>query len=217
MAGWRNKDEGMNEAQVIALAGVFQAAALVRATATTGSQDAAALETSIASIMRIDVDEAADAFGGVARLRLGLETLVQQVDRAPGDLAASQIAVSVLRVERKLAARPSMLQALREGIEAIQRQVDHLGVTHVSVLARLSELYANTLSNLRPRVIVQGNPLYLQQPAQVERIRATLLAGVRAAVLWRQLGGSQWQLLFKRRQAVMLARGLLSRARLDGG
>jgi len=217
MAGWRNKDEGMNEAQVIALAGVFQAAALVRMTATTGSQDATALETSIASVMRIDVDEAADAFGGVARLRLGLETLVQQLDRTPGDLAASQIAVSVLRVERKLAGRPSMLQALREGIEAIQRQVDHLGVTNVSVLARLSELYANTLSNLRPRVIVQGNPLYLQQPAQVERIRATLLAGVRAAVLWRQLGGSQWQLLFKRRQAVMLARGLLSRARLDGG
>ncbi|MBN8739579.1 MAG: lysogenization regulator HflD [Lysobacterales bacterium 69-70] len=207
----------MNEAQVIALAGVFQAAALVRMTATTGSQDATALETSIASVMRIDVDEAADAFGGVARLRLGLETLVQQLDRTPGDLAASQIAVSVLRVERKLAGRPSMLQALREGIEAIQRQVDHLGVTNVSVLARLSELYANTLSNLRPRVIVQGNPLYLQQPAQVERIRATLLAGVRAAVLWRQLGGSQWQLLFKRRQAVMLARGLLSRARLDGG
>jgi len=207
----------MNEAQVIALAGVFQAAALVRMTATTGSQDATALETSIASVMRIDVDEAADAFGGVARLRLGLETLVQQLDRTPGDLAASQIAVSVLRVERKLAGRPSMLQALREGIEAIQRQVDHLGVTNVSVLARLSELYANTLSNLRPRVIVQGNPLYLQQPAQVERIRATLLAGARAAVLWRQLGGSQWQLLFKRRQAVMLARGLLSRARLDGG
>lgn len=207
----------MNEAQVIALAGVFQAAALVRTTATTGSQDAAALEATIASILRVDVDETADAFGGVAGLRLGLENLVQQLDRAPGDLAVSQIAVSVLRVERKLVARPAMLQTLREGIEAIQRQVDHLGVTHASVLARLSELYASTLSNLRPRVVVQGNPLYLQQPAQVERIRATLLGGVRAAVLWRQVGGSQWQLLFKRSQAVMLARGLLSRARLDGG
>lgn len=207
----------MNEAQVIALAGVFQAAALVRTTATTGSQDAAALEATIASILRVDVDETADAFGGTAGLRLGLENLVQQLDRAPGDLAVSQIAVSVLRVERKLVARPAMLQTLREGIEAIQRQVDHLGVTHASVLARLSELYAGTLSNLRPRVVVQGNPLYLQQPAQVERIRATLLGGVRAAVLWRQVGGSQWQLLFKRSQAVMLARGLLSRARLDGG
>ncbi|HSX61002.1 MAG TPA: high frequency lysogenization protein HflD [Tahibacter sp.] len=207
----------MNEAQVIALAGVFQSAALVRATATTGSQDAAALESSIASILRIDVDDAAGAFGGVARLRLGFETLVQQLDRNPADLAVSQIAVTVLRVERKLTGRPSMLATLREGIEALQRQVDHLGLTHASVLARLSELYANTLSNLRPRVVVQGNPLYLQQPAQVERIRATLLAGVRAAVLWRQLGGTQWQLLFKRSQLVMLARGLSSRARLDGG
>lgn len=206
----------MNEAQVIALAGVFQAAALVRATATSGSQDAAALEASVASILRVDVDDAAGAFGGLGNLRLGLEALVQQLDRSPGDVAVSQIAVTVLRVERKLSARPEMLQALREGIEAIQRQVDHLGVTHTSVLARLSELYANTLSNLRPRVVVQGNPLYLQQPAQVERIRSTLLAGVRAAVLWRQLGGSQWQLLFKRSQVVMLARGMLSRAKLDG-
>ncbi len=206
----------MNEPQVIALAGVFQAAALVRATATSGSQDAAALEASIASILRVDVDDAAGAFGGLGNVRLGLEALVQQLDRTPGDVAVSQIAVTVLRVERKLSGRPAMLQSLREGIEAIQRQVDHLGVTHTSVLARLSELYANTLSNLRPRVVVQGNPLYLQQPAQVERIRSTLLAGVRAAVLWRQIGGSQWQLLFKRSQIVMLARGMLSRAKLDG-
>lgn len=207
----------MNEAQVVALAGVFQSAALVRATATTGSQDASSLEASIGSILRIDVNDAAEAFGGVVGVRMGLEALIQQLERNPGELAVSQIAVSVLRLERKLSGRPSMLQALREGIEAIQRQVDHLGVVHTSVLARLSELYASTLSNLRPRVVVQGNPLYLQQSAQVERIRSTLLAGVRAAVLWRQLGGSQWHLLFKRKQVVMLARGLLSRAKLDGG
>lgn len=207
----------MNEAQVVALAGVFQSAALVRSTATTGSQDASSLEASIASILRIDVNDAAEAFGGVVGVRMGLEALIQQLERNPGELAVSQIAVSVLRVERKLSGRPGMLQTLREGIEAIQRQVDHLGVVHTSVLARLSELYASTLSNLRPRVVVQGNPLYLQQSAQVERIRSTLLAGVRAAVLWRQLGGSQWHLLFKRKQVVMLARGLLSRAKLDGG
>ena len=45
----------------------------------------------------------------------------------------------------------------------------------------------------------------------------TLRDAVGTAVLWRQLGGSQWHLLLKRKQMVMLARGLLSRARLDGG
>ena len=35
--------------------------------------------------------------------------------------------------------------------------------------------------------------------AIVSEIRAILLAAVRSAVLWRQLGGSYWDLLFARR------------------
>ncbi|MEO7063241.1 MAG: DUF489 family protein, partial [Dokdonella sp.] len=42
-------------------------------------------------------------------------------------------------------------------------------------------------------------------------------AAVRAAVLWRQVGGSQLRLLFRRRQYAMLARGLISRSTLDRG
>jgi high frequency lysogenization protein len=42
-----------------------------------------------------------------------------------------------------------------------------------------------------------------------------LLAAVRSAVLWRQVGGRQWQLLLHRRQCSMLARGLLTGTTLD--
>jgi high frequency lysogenization protein len=49
----------------------------------------------------------------------------------------------------------------------------------------------------------------------VEKVRANLLAAVRSAVLWRQVGGRQWQLLLHRRQCGMLARGLLTGATLD--
>ena len=204
----------MNEERVIALAGLFQAAGLVRAFATTGNGDAAALESSIASVLRLDADEPAAVFGGVAGVRYGLETLIAQIDDGVRDITITQIAVAVLRIERKLARRRAMLDALREGIVATQRQVDHLGVAHAAVLGRLSELYSATLSTLRPRIVVSGNPLYLTQTAHVERIRATLLAAVRAAVLWRQLGGNQWQLVFKRRQCAMLARGLLAGSQL---
>lgn len=204
----------MNEERVIALAGLFQAAALVRSLATTGSCDASALETSIASVLRLDADAPADVFGGVAGVRYGLETLIAHIDDGVRDITVTQIAVAVLRLERKLARRRTMLDTLREGIVAAQRQADHLGIAHASVLGRLSELYSTTLSTLRPRIVVSGNPLYLTQTAHVERIRATLLAAVRAAVLWRQLGGNQWQLVFKRRQCAMLARGLLAGSQL---
>ncbi len=47
--------------------------------------------------------------------------------------------------------------------------------------------------------MVQGNPHYLGQAGVVSEIRAPLLAAVRSAMLWRQVGGSQWQFLLGRR------------------
>nr|MBA3485935.1 DUF489 family protein [Lysobacter sp.] len=68
------------------------------------------------------------------------------------------------------------------------------------VLSALGALYAETLSHLRPRVLVQGNPHYLGQATVVAEVRAVLLAAIRSAVLWRQLGGSLWDLLLRRRE-----------------
>jgi len=70
-------------------------------------------------------------------------------------------------------------------------------------------LYAAQISPLGPKVLVQGNPVYLAQPQVVSEVRATLLAALRAAVLWRQVGGSYWDFLFSRRKMVEAARELL--------
>ena len=41
------------------------------------------------------------------------------------------------------------------------------------------------------------------------KVRATLLAGIRSAVLWRQSGGNRWQLIFGRRKIIEQAGRLL--------
>jgi len=207
----------MRESRVIALAGVLQACRLVRDVATSGRADPATAEACLASVFRIDADSAADVFGGLGGVRCGLETLLDQFDNGDRDLALTRLVLGVLRLERRLARSPRMLADLRTGIESIQRQVDHLGAAHASVQSRLAELYVQTLSQLRPRVVVHGNPLHLADPQRVEQIRALLLAAIRAAVLWRQVGGSQIRLLLRRREYAMLARGLLSRSTLDRG
>jgi len=207
----------MREGRVIALAGLFQALALVRALAMRGGCDTIAARRSIASIFRIDADSPADVFGGVGNLRLGLETLVAQLgETGKRDLALTRMAIQVLRLERALARRPEVLRSVRAGIDALQSMAPQVDAGQADPSARLAELYAQTLSRLQPRVLVEGNPTYLQQAAQVNQIRTLLLAAVRAAVLWRQLGGSQLRLLFRRRQYTMLARGLLARCTLDG-
>jgi len=206
----------MREARVIALAGVFQGCRLVLDLATTGKADAASGESSLTSIFRIDADSAADVFGGISGVRLGFEELIAQLD-GERDVALTRLVLAVARLAKKLERNTSMRDALREGIESIARQVNHTGVAYSGVQARLAELYCETLSHVRPRVIVHGNPMHLGNPRDVEHIRAMLLAAVRAAVLWHQVGGGQFRLLIRRKEYAMLARGLLARCTLDRG
>lgn len=204
----------MREERVIALAGALQATSLARSLALRGDADVASMRASMASIFKIDSDNAADVFAGVTNLRLGLETLVAQVETGTRDLVLTRLLINVMRVEGVLARRSDVLETLRSGIEVIAR--DHDTQDPLDATTELAKLYSRTLSTLRPRIMVEGNPHFLNNAASVDRIRALLLAAVRATVLWRQLGGSQLRLFFRHRQYAMMARGLLAQCTLSG-
>lgn len=206
----------MNEARVLALAGVFQALSLVRDLAREGDCDSEAMESSLASVFKIESDSAADVFGGNRGVRRGLRVLVEQVEGNDRDLPLFHMLVNVMKLERSLARVPEINRRLGEGLTGMQRQLQHFPVNHPTILARLADLYCANLSGLKPRITVVGNPLYLQQPAQAQRVRALLLAALRAAVLWHQLGGRRRHLLFRPQREVMIARGMLTGVALRG-
>lgn len=207
----------MTEERVLALAGLFQATTLAQQLANDGRCDESALESSVASVFRIDAPSVAAVYGGVSGVRLGLRSLISQLDETGRDMAITRMAVTVMRLERSLSRHSALLSRLQQGVVLAQRQVEHFGQDSPQVFSRLAELYSSTLSTLKPRVMVTGNPQQLQQTVVVERVRSSLLAAVRSAVLWRQIGGRQWQLILNRRQCSMLARGLLTGATLDNG
>ncbi len=193
--------------RALALAGLVQAVELVTKIANHGSADPEPLQASIDSVFRLDAETPEAVFGSASAMRNGLRSLVAWLEGGQhGNRIGARIALSVLQVERKLARRSDLLQAIGSGLSDIDRQRSHLGPVHSTVLGRLGELYAETVSRLTPRVLVQGNPMHLSQATVVAQIRAVLLAAVRSAVLWRQLGGSYWDLLLRRRAIVAAAR-----------
>ena len=198
----------MND-RVLALAGLLQSIRLVQQMANNGQAETAPLATCIDSLFRFDAESTEAIFGSASELQPGLARLVAQLDGADRDARQTRIAMNVLHLERRFMASPATVAAVRKDLEEIERQREHWGPTHPTVLARLGELYAERISPLGPRVMVQGNPVYLSQPALVGEVRATLLAALRCAVLWRQLGGSYWDLLLSRRSMVESARKLL--------
>ncbi|MDQ4147727.1 MAG: DUF489 family protein, partial [Pseudomonadota bacterium] len=85
-------------------------------------------------------------------------------------------------------------------------------LTHINVISRLADTYQRSISELTPRIIVHGEESYLSNPDNASRIRALLLAGIRAAVLWRQAAGNRWRLLVGRNAMLRDIEALLFKA-----
>ena len=185
--------------RALALAGLAQALAQVRRIADSGEADARVLDTALSSIFRIDAPDTASVYGGRENVRQGLMILRDHLERNSRDDQLPRLALAVLRLERVFAASPGIAQKVQRGIR-LHVPAAGTPVSHPDTVAALGALYADTLSQLRPRVLVQGNPHYLGQAGVVAEVRAVLLAAVRSAVLWRQLGGSLWDFLLRRRE-----------------
>ena len=190
----------MMDDRVLALAGLAQALRQVRRIAETGQADASILATCLDSVFRIDADSPEAVYGDAAALRPGMRLLRDYFSSQGSDALLPRLALSVLQLERRFVADQDMAEQVRQGIVALQPLAGNVGVAHPEVLAGLCRLYADTVSQLRPRVMVQGNPHYLAQADVVAEIRAVLLASLRSAVLWRQMGGSMWDFLLRRQQ-----------------
>ena len=151
---------------------------------------------------RPDAATASDVYGGEAAVRPGLILLRDYFRNEARDELLPRLSLAVLQLERRFS-RDAMAQQVHDALLALTPTQAQLGSSHPQVLSELGSLYADTVSHLRPRVLVQGNPHYLGQAAVVAEIRAVLLAGLRSAVLWRQLGGSLWDFILHRKAMVI--------------
>lgn len=187
--------------QTIALAGIAQAAALVQQLATKGTCDQEALNASIGSVLKIDSGSVLDVYGGLNGLKLGLRQLQSQMTgyRVENPEQA-RYAATLVFLENQLSSRKDLLDAIRSGVEKAQAQSEHFGMLHENVLANLGEVYHSTVSTLQPRIMVNGEQVYLSRPDTVNKIRALLLAGIRSAILWKQCGGARWKFIFYRKK-----------------
>jgi len=189
--------------RVLALAGIAQALQQVRRIAETGHSEAAVVRTAIDSVLRIDADSPQAIFGNAGNVAPGLRLLHNYFRNQGQDDALPRLALAVLQLERRFVRERAVVEQVSQGIARAQRQADELGDSaHPDVLAALGGLYADTISHLKPRVMVQGNPHYLGQAGVVAEIRALLLGAVRAAVLWRQTGGQYWDFLLSRKAMI---------------
>lgn len=196
----------------LALAGIFQSAALVKHLARTGQVENSVFDASIQSIYRVDAPSVEQVYGRVSALQLGFQELVKVLGHSKmmGDRDVTRYLIGLMHLERKLNRSSEIKQSLSRRIKHAAYQANYFSSSPQVMINNLADIYVSTLGRLSYRLHVVGHAKHLSQTEVVSKIRAALLAGVRSAVLWRQLGGSRWQLFLMRNKLIGIGKRLLA-------
>lgn len=191
----------------MAFAGILQAITQVQTLARQGESDDALLSASLRTIIVTEPENIQEVYPAFSELEKGYKLIINQLgDSQQKDVETTRYLVGILALERKLTRSANGMGMLAERINQVHRQLAHFAITDEQVLANFASIYSDIISNLGPKLQISGNPATLQRPLVQQKIRALLLAAMRSAVLWRQLGGKRRQLVLSRKAVVDAAK-----------
>ena len=196
--------------QTIALAGLYQALALTQQVARDGNMTHSCLPATLESVLKIDTDRYLDVYGVTQNLTLGMQALSENVlNRNSKDtIERARHAVSLMFLESKLHEDAQATHALGDEIRCIATLYDAQHTPIGELTQDLGRMYQAHISPLGPKVIIQGNPSYLNLDEYAGMIRALLLAAIRAIALWRHAQGNRLSLVTGRASILKNIRAL---------
>lgn len=200
--------------QVLALAGVFQASVLAQQLARRGYEDEPPFVACVRSVFITDAINTASIFGGEEGVELGLKTMSKHLSSSgkQADLDIARYVLGLIQLGLRLRRDGSTARRISDEIDRLKASagLNNGGGLNDAVYGELARVYQDTISNLKPRIIVQGEHGHLSTPLVIDKVRTALFAGVRAAFLWHQVGGRRWHLVIRRKQTLAVATSVLS-------
>jgi high frequency lysogenization protein len=186
--------------QTIALAAIAQSATLVHNIATKGAANKDDADALINSLFAFDADSTESIYGSAKALETGLAALADVFSTSPDKRTQTilRYMMNILNLQARLAKHPGILDVLANRLKHAQRGTELMPESNHSLNTNLASIYQDTIGTLGFRINVIGNAEMLQKTENAEQIRALLLTGIRAATLWKQVGGKRWRLLFQR-------------------
>ncbi|MCL0019508.1 high frequency lysogenization protein HflD [Providencia rettgeri] len=197
----------------LALAGICQASAMIQKLAHEGVCLEKDTETMVNSLTNMNPKSTLDVFGNDAEnLKTGLSAMLGMLTGGNSGLSAemTRYMLSIMTLERRLNKNQEAMNQLGQRIEQFERQAGYFEPLSEGVFNALAGIYVDVVSPAGPRIQVTGSPDILKNTLVQAKVRATLLAGIRCAVLWQQVGGSRIQLMFSRNRLANQAKDILS-------
>jgi len=199
--------------KTLALIGIYQCSQLVYELATTGKADELAYKTCVNSLFMDSPETTLDVYGGTTEnIQTGVDTLLAQMSSDQAiqnrNIEITRYVLNLMILAKKLTELGEPLQNIFNILENAKLQTEQFGELHENVIATIARAYSENVSVVSPRIMVNGQHGHLQNARVANKIRALLLAGLRSALLWYQVGGSRWGLIWSRKKYLQTAQAL---------
>ena len=195
---------------VIALAGLCQAIHCVKDISKDGQTDQVDMDIMLESILKTESDSTESIFNSHKYLTTGFKTLIDLLSGPRTDADLSRYLVSVLSLQKRFSNDTNMQQVMSSRVAQAKRLHEYQETIDQDLIEQLAHIYKDTISTYPTKIQVSGNSQFLQQPANQSKIRALLLAAIRSAVLWNQVGGKKRHFLFSKAKIVDTAKAFLA-------
>lgn len=194
--------EQSQRAQTIAISAICQSAQIIQQIAKGQAYNKEHFTALLSGIMVTSPKSVFDVYPDVEEMTGGCELLIHQLSgqTTTRDVEVTRYIAGIMALSKKLLRSNSSLSRLTIALENIERRLEHFEINSGSIVQNFADAYREIVSPLGQKIQVIGNPEVLKHPDVQNKVRALLFAGVRAAVLWRQLGGQRRQFLFNRKR-----------------
>jgi high frequency lysogenization protein len=187
--------------QTLSLAAVVQCCILVQRMARTGSVDENNLSRMVRTAVIVETPDPESLYDGTTDISPALKLMGTLATGKPDaeQLDVLRMSNSALQLQATLRGNDLIRNKLGSTLATLNAGSRSIPYTD-EVFFSLNDAYTETLSHLRPSIIVNGAEGHLQSAVLVAKVRSALLAAVRNAYLWHQLGGRRWHLLVFRKR-----------------
>ena len=205
----------------IALAALFQCCTQIQRIATTGYFDERAVASVIRSLIVTDPKTIDDIYQE-SDLVVGFKQILDSfgkgdMSKAADTIVITKMALKLITLAHNVEGNDKVFNRMSDEIDALTRAIttDHpdfltFGNTQVVNTEEnfhlFGSLYQSIISPNFAKLIIYGEERCLREVSNQEKIRALLLAGIRAVILWRQVGGRRRFLVFRRKAILEYAR-----------
>ncbi|MEZ5491956.1 MAG: high frequency lysogenization protein HflD [Gammaproteobacteria bacterium] len=194
------------EYQNLALAAIAQSATLVNNLAVRGSADPAAVAVCVDPLFNFSPASVEDMFPNPSRLSPGLRSLQEifSSDKEQRNPEVIRYLLGILALRQKLMSDRAMQEKLQSRLRQITPlasfdEADDEGAQQ-RFFEQVAGVYQETISTYPFRINVTGDLEFLRNEKVANRVRTLLLAGIRWAVFWYQIGGRRWHLVLYRKK-----------------